>query len=665
MIKRKGLKRFISYFLLLFMVAIWFPSDISAADIDRNTFKIKGVTYYNQLTPVIRDEDFNSSLQVNELTFFDGKLGFLGKLKTNYGSYDFSTEGVTYMSQSTLNKANAIIVDLKPSAQFKFLCCSIERNAKQELLLPANKYMKNSYVIKLAIKDINNNKVIYFEDYMKSSISFEVLEAQTNKVTEEVKERLGDMENWYIPYFPRYTLKEDTEEVGKAVDRIAGSLKKIYSDETMLTVDREIYAASPVYGVPISIFTSPGSSTYTGNDRFGYYRTTTEWPIGSGNMLTRFIKWNTVADIPVVNGVNRFVSLRIEDEAQYLYYKADDVIILLDKDSQMRINNSPSIQFTLMTMNSDIITHIKKNVISDCSATVVDWKNWMGLIPYTSNFITPNDAASSINLKEDLDISSTSTFYDTLVSSMAVWGNVNRSYKLTLPSYKYLQREGDMMELTVGIRKPMDAANYYSYQVGPKMAGFRFSFSVYSHNGWASYNVKECEVIKDITRMYDGSGWAQIDKIWYYSDNMGVIATGWKYVDGNWYYFNSSGQMQTGWQQIGGTWYYLMRGGQMVTGWQHIGSDWYCFNTRGSMLNGWQNLGGIWYYLKDSGQMVTGWRYIGADWYYFDKSGHMLTGWQSIGGVWYYFKSGGQMVIGWQAINGRAYYFNSSGVWIP
>ena len=61
------------------------------------------------------------------------------------------------------------------------------------------------------------------------------------------------------------------------------------------------------------------------------------------------------------------------------------------------------------------------------------------------------------------------------------------------------------------------------------------------------------------------SCWTQIDGLWYYFDNNGIMKTGWIDIAGQWYYANGSGVMQKGWIQEGNLWHHFGDTGVMDT----------------------------------------------------------------------------------------------------
>lgn len=71
--------------------------------------------------------------------------------------------------------------------------------------------------------------------------------------------------------------------------------------------------------------------------------------------------------------------------------------------------------------------------------------------------------------------------------------------------------------------------------------------------------------------------WANVNGVWYYFHENGIMATGWLYLDDVWYHLNNeTGAMETGWYlDTDGKWYYLDSSGAMKTGWVKLGEIWY------------------------------------------------------------------------------------------
>lgn len=179
-------------------------------------------------------------------------------------------------------------------------------------------------------------------------------------------------------------------------------------------------------------------------------------------------------------------------------------------------------------------------------------------------------------------------------------------------------------------------------------------------------------------RYPDGSlskdGWSEIDGLWYYFNEDGVMCTGWRPVGGQQYYLYDNGQMAVGWSKIGGSWYYFrpetegafLKGSMMTPGWHVIGPYYYYFNGDGSLYTGWLKENGKTYYLNEldnslQGTMFTGWIRREEKTYFADSNGEILEGWNQIDGSWYYFYPGsGEMARNTQV---DGFTVDSDGIW--
>lgn len=150
------------------------------------------------------------------------------------------------------------------------------------------------------------------------------------------------------------------------------------------------------------------------------------------------------------------------------------------------------------------------------------------------------------------------------------------------------------------------------------------------------------------------ASWEKGSKGMWYRYPDGTWATGWALIDKKWYYFDQDGWMLTGWREL--EWSQSKKKNK---------KDWFFFDQKtGYMFTGWHVLswsGGISTFCFDeNGVMLTGWHWLTKDgksgWYYFESSGAMHTGWIFESGYWYYLGSDGRMVTGWVDWKGRKCY---------
>ena len=66
-------------------------------------------------------------------------------------------------------------------------------------------------------------------------------------------------------------------------------------------------------------------------------------------------------------------------------------------------------------------------------------------------------------------------------------------------------------------------------------------------------------------------------------------------------------------------WYLFGTDGKMMTGWAKVDKDYFYLNTDGRMLIGWlsDSDGNKYYMDMSNGKMSTGWKQIDGSWYYF------------------------------------------------
>ncbi len=150
------------------------------------------------------------------------------------------------------------------------------------------------------------------------------------------------------------------------------------------------------------------------------------------------------------------------------------------------------------------------------------------------------------------------------------------------------------------------------------------------------------------------ASWEKDSKGMWYRYPDGSWATGWALIDKKWYYFDADGWMLTGWREL-----------QWSQSKKKNKKDWFFFDQKtGVMLTGWQVLlwsGGVSTFCFDeNGVMLTGWHWLTKDgktgWYYFENSGAMHTGWIFDDGAWYYLGPDGKMATGWVMYKGKRCY---------
>ncbi len=184
-------------------------------------------------------------------------------------------------------------------------------------------------------------------------------------------------------------------------------------------------------------------------------------------------------------------------------------------------------------------------------------------------------------------------------------------------------------------------------------------------NNW-SYRYPDGKICRE--------GWEEIESLWYYFNENGIMVNGWMQEGEDWFYLYDSGQMAVGWERIGGAWYYFRperegnrpKGSMVSSGWYVIGPYYYFFNGDGSLYTGWLNEKGKTYYLNTvdnslQGAMFTGWIRRDEKTYFADSNGELLTGWNEIDGAWYYFYPDTMEMAQNTTID--SFYLDENGIW--
>lgn len=139
-------------------------------------------------------------------------------------------------------------------------------------------------------------------------------------------------------------------------------------------------------------------------------------------------------------------------------------------------------------------------------------------------------------------------------------------------------------------------------------------------------------------------GWKEIDKVWHYFNDQGIMQTGW-ISDNSLYYLDNTGVMKTGWNKIDDNTYHFDQYGHATIGKMLIDNKWYFFNEKGSLKKGFYEYNGKTYYSDEAGVMVTN--------QWINRSGHK-----------YYVKSDSSISIGNIFISGSMENFDSHGFYV-
>lgn len=433
---------------------------------------LNGTTYPGTIIEISSQKQMNLGLYINDISVYNGLININGTIIGDKVKTPISLKGEVVNSQSDYLSGKSLTLLLTSETEgYEVLSCTYEPRGISSLLLPINKMLNNQAIVKLALKNTIDGSILYFEDSFANNIDFDTI---VREVDEQIAQEALCQERWFEAFLNvSEEASEDSEKSALLMDKISKSLS--------VKGDVSLAASDPFPGVSASLFTSPGESKYTTGSSYGYYRRTYGYPVGSGNCITHLIKWTTVRNAPVVNGSDGTVSLAIDVEGTYHYNAELDLISFWEASSGYRIKY-PAVQLALMSEDSDIITKVEKDVAWKGDSVSVNWKSWVGLLPYGSKLIKMYNLLSSVKFVEESTSANTSYFYDNIEDSLDAWGKVHKDYKLTIPSSKYLNTDGDQVSFSVTVKKPTDADNYYTYNSGSKMAGYAIYFKLYDTN---------------------------------------------------------------------------------------------------------------------------------------------------------------------------------------
>lgn len=176
------------------------------------------------------------------------------------------------------------------------------------------------------------------------------------------------------------------------------------------------------------------------------------------------------------------------------------------------------------------------------------------------------------------------------------------------------------------------------------------------------------------------TGWQTIEEITYCFAETGEMFTGEHEIEGEKYFFAESGAyydgfteteigkqyfvkgyLQTGVTQIDKVYYFLNENGIVTGGMQKVNGLLASYDDNGRAITGWKTVDGVKYYFGQNGVMLVGNNVIDGKHYYLSKEGGFLAqGWHTDGGKFYSY-SDGSMAVGAVKIDGVLYGFNDNG----
>lgn len=481
-----------SLLLLIFIFSIPITlGSINAKEFDQSSKSsvIEGIVYGEFIKEVITGDQLNAKLQVKNVVIHNEKVSFDFNLSYNDIVLDLKASGSIYNpSKLFLKESNGVNIILdSENEDIVFLSMLLEGNAYKEMLLPINQeLLSNKEVIKLALLDKRSNQLVYFEGLIPDEISLsEIKKNAKNAEVSSVLESVQFAETWYVPFLS---------------NQIESKVLQVY-DDTNKNQMISPSAVSPVESIPVSVFKNVGKGTYTGSTAYGYYYYTVEFPVGTSNRLTNLIKWSWIHNDPgtfssSTKSLSGDILFEIVEEAEYAYLASTDRIVFQSDFAYHRIKNL-KVDFGIATENSQIITKIERDGRVNNGSLNVDWKNFLGALPFGKLYTSAATLFNSVSFKSQTS-SNILTYHDSVSANEKTYGDAIRAHRIGLSTNDYLQSEGDKLGFKYTITVPTDKPR----STGSKTVYYKYTFDIYMRNSSLLYNIHQASVDRNIIGSY-------------------------------------------------------------------------------------------------------------------------------------------------------------------
>lgn len=488
------MKEFVRMLLLLLLLVLMPLKAMAESD----SIILQGFDYEESKHEISNVDQFSNEIKITDYSISEGFFNFSGSLYDEDQEYYFSNRGKIVDSVTSIyndKNSNNVTIDLEDNDnELQVISFTVEEKAHRQMLLPVNEHLENSIVIKVALHSTETNTTFYFEgeledqDLLKELITNSYnLQSQISSI--DSKEDLSHNE------------LELLNELQKEREEIAAN--ELWFTYLTKESEKEILTSNEDYGLleddEISMFSTSSNLEIPGiqNDEFqklrtrlvqsnnshGYYKDAEELEYGSGNILSRVIRWTWIGNAPddlyVPNNhisTDRNAELRVTHSSKYLYRAEDRELILLDeggsdfylKDTKLVVGLSNNVGIL-----NDITTFSNING----SNVNIDTGALIGLLPIGQWYSNIRTLYNSIQLEpESLDSGRESyTYYATLAENEQYLGNIPRVFEVNID--KEMRTPGDHLGLNYKIISPHDMEE--RSRTGYKSVRFYFSFDVY------------------------------------------------------------------------------------------------------------------------------------------------------------------------------------------
>ncbi|MCF0149812.1 MAG: hypothetical protein HUJ80_00200 [Firmicutes bacterium] len=455
--------------------------------IEKDTIKsLPGIFYGDSLKEVGEKSDLDTSLIIHSLRLGNSQININASII--HAGQNYRIEAIGKLYKSVISDTTVVGI-FNTSKDFSIDSFIIEFSPQTELLLKttAKDYLKltrTNPVIKIAIRQIATEDIFYFEDIINEPCSLATVNVDHLPVAEEdstLENALYHNERWFL-YFkakdftPTEASSEDISNMSTIFDLLELNKQRIQVGKS------QAKTVSPFEPIDASLFKREGTSQMTSDNLIGWYMTTVEYPVNSGNYLSSLTEWTYLTpDTVYKNSLNAF-NFRILASGEYFYRAADDVIFQWSSYATYRLGDT-KVAASLKTARGDVFTYYQYTQQYNSSEYTDTANQILGLFKRTA---TLGGILSILDTLIPHQVSANAdSFPDTLAACEAIYGTEDGQPKtvvylgISMPGNKKLYMANDRLLMSAIWKKPSDVSHYYSYVSGSKTIEIAYQYSVY------------------------------------------------------------------------------------------------------------------------------------------------------------------------------------------
>lgn len=458
---------------------------------------IKGFNYGDSEQKILDDEHFTTEFKISDYSVSEGNLKLTGSFSDNEQEHQFSSTGKITESVTSIyndNDGSNVTVDFEDNSNISVLSFTIEEKAIKNMLMPVNEPLNNHTVIKIAVKLGDSNKIFYFEDELKNLDFYNELLKNANDLSSEIqtlsnKEDLDDKEIKLLE-----SLQDEREIIASnelwftyiTKDMEKEVIEVEEGEEDFLNEDVSSFLASDIvtdsYPIPNiwkGEFQKLRTVINTSSSSYGYYKDAEELTFGSGDIITRVIRWMWVGNTSDINlsntnkSIGRTATLDITHSAKYLYREEDDTLILLDDENSDFYLKDAKVTVSLSS-NVGILNDIRTFSYLNGGGVEVDTGALLGLLPISKWYSTVKTIYDAIQLQpEPPNERNEYSWQDTIAANEEALGDIPRVFEVNTNGE--MRNPGDLLGLEYKVISPTDME---SNRTGYKSVRFRYQFDI-------------------------------------------------------------------------------------------------------------------------------------------------------------------------------------------